>query len=64
MLTGEQVLNLYPELGPQVNPETGEEESIIEKISPYSDEDFPSSQNNNQQKTWTPDVSKRFRIYI
>jgi regulator of replication initiation timing len=58
ILTGEQVLNLYPELGPQVNPETGEEESIIEKISPYSDEDFPSSQNSNQQKTWTPDEAK------
>ena len=26
ILTGEQVLNLYPELGPQINEETGEEE--------------------------------------
>ena len=58
ILTGEQVLNLYPELGPQINEETGEEESIIKFISPYTDDDFPSSQNSNQQKTWTPDEAK------
>ena len=58
ILTGEQVLTLYPELGPQINEETGKEESIIEKISPYSDDDYPSSQNSNQQKTWTPDEVK------
>lgn len=58
ILTGEQVLNLYPELGPQINEETGKEESLIKLISPYSDEDFPSSQNSNQQKTWTPDETR------
>jgi regulator of replication initiation timing len=58
ILTGEQVLSLYPELGPQINEETGEEESLIKFISPYLDDDFPTSQNSNQQKTWTPDETK------
>ena len=60
ILTGEQILNIYPELGPQENPETGEmEEGLIESISSYSDdEDYPSTQQSNQQKTWTPSESK------
>tara|TARA_S200002703_G_scaffold21210_1_gene17763 strand:+ start:4033 stop:6063 length:2031 start_codon:yes stop_codon:yes gene_type:complete len=58
ILTGEQVLTLYPELGPKINEETGEEESLIKFISPYIDEDYPSSQNSNEQKTWTPDKTK------
>ena len=60
ILTGEQIVNMYPELGPQVNPETGEmEEGLLENISGYSDdEDYPSSQQSNQQKTWTPAESK------
>ena len=60
ILTGEQIINMYPELGPQVNPETGElEEGLIENISTYSDdEDYPLSQQSNQQKTWTPAESK------
>ena len=60
ILTGEQIVNMYPELGPQVNPETGEmEEGLLENISGYSDdEDYTSSQQSNQQKTWTPAESK------
>ena len=60
ILTGEQIVNMYPELGPQVNPETGEmEQGLLENISGYSDdEDYPSSQQSNQQKTWTPAESK------
>ena len=60
ILTGEQILNIYPELGPQQKPETGEmDEGLLPSISSYSDdEDYPSTQNSNQQKTWTPSESK------
>ena len=49
ILTGEQILTIYPELGPQQNPETGEmDEGLLPSISAYSDdEDYPSSQNSN-----------------
>ena len=59
ILTGEQILNIYPELGPQMNPETGEmEPGIIQHISSYGDDDYPATQNSNQQKTFTPDEAK------
>jgi len=59
ILTGEQVLTLYPELGPKVNEETGEEEpGLLQHVSTYTDEDFPSAQNSGQQKTWTPDEAR------
>jgi len=59
ILTGEQVLTLYPELGPQINEETGEEEpGLLQHVSSYTDEDFPSAQNSGQQKTWTPDEAR------
>ena len=59
ILTGEQILNIYPELGPQMNPETGEmDPGIIQHISSYSDDDYPATQNSNQQKTFTPDEAK------
>ena len=47
-VTEEQVLRLYPELGPQLDPETGEMvEGLIKDISTHSDEDYPSPQNKN-----------------
>ena len=60
ILTDEQIVNMYPEIGPQQNPETGEmEDGLLKNISGYSDdEDYPSSQQSNQQKTWTPAESK------
>jgi len=60
ILTDEQIVNMYPEIGPQQNPETGEmEDGLLKNISGYSDdEDYPSSQQSNQQKTWTPSESK------
>ena len=50
ILTGEQVVNLYPELGPQIDEETGEEvPGIISQLDSYSEEDYPSAQNKNSK---------------
>jgi hypothetical protein len=59
ILTEEQVLRLYPELGPQIDPETGEEiEGLIKDISTHFDEDYPSAQNKNSIYTVYPDASR------
>ena len=61
ILTGEQVLNLYPELGDQIDPETGEEiKGIIHDLSgfSYDDEDYPSAQNKNSMTVFTPSEVK------
>ena len=58
ILTGEQVLNLYPELGDVTDPITGETtDGILRSVSEYSDttgEDYPSSQNKNSMTVFTP----------
>ena len=57
ILTGEQAVNLYPELGDKVDPETGEEiPGLIKEISgfTYDEEDYPSSQNKNSMSVFTP----------
>jgi len=59
ILTEEQVLRLYPELGPQIDPETGEEiDGLIKDISTHFDEDYPSAQNKNSIYTVYPDASR------
>ena len=61
ILTGEQIINLYPELGAQLNEETGEVvPGIIEELSPYTDEDFPDAINKQSRTVYTPsDVEDR-----
>ena len=57
ILTGEQAVNLYPELGDQVDPQTGEVvPGVIREISgfTYQDEDYPSAQNKNSMTVFTP----------
>jgi len=57
ILTGEQAVNLYPELGDKVDPVTGEEiPGLIKDISgfTYDEEDYPSSQNKNSMSVFTP----------
>ena len=57
ILTGEQVINLYPELGDKDDPETGEViPGIIHELSgfSYDDEDYPASQNRNTITAFTP----------
>ena len=57
ILTGEQAVNLYPELGDRIDPITGEEiKGLIHDISgfTYDEEDYPSSQNRNSMKVFTP----------
>ena len=55
ILTGEQVVSLYPELGSHENEESGEEEDgLIQDLDTYIDEDYPSSQNKNMRKVFTP----------
>ena len=57
ILTGEQVVNLYPELNDQTDPETGEKiPGLIRSISgfTYDEEDYPSTQNRNTMQVFTP----------
>ena len=58
VLTGEQVINLYPELDDVVDPETGEQsDGILRSISEYAEyngEDYPSAQNKNSMTVFTP----------
>ena len=57
ILTGEQVVNLYPELGDKVDPVTGEKvPGLIRELSgfTYDEEDYPSSQNKNSMAVFTP----------
>jgi len=56
ILTGEQIINMYPEIGDTIDEQSGEIiPGIINDISTYGDdEDYPSSQNKNSQTTFTP----------
>ena len=57
ILTGEQAVNLYPELADKQDPVTGEViPGIINDISgfTYDEEDYPSSQNKNSMVVFTP----------
>mgnify|MGYP003134555074 FL=1 len=64
ILTGEQLVNLYPELGATIDKETGEElDSILNEISTYSDEDFPNTQNKLSRDVYTPSETKDYDYY-
>ena len=57
ILTGEQAVNLYPELADKQDPLTGEViPGIINDISgfTYDEEDYPASQNKNSMVVFTP----------
>jgi len=55
ILTGDQIVNLYPFLGAQMDEETQEIiPGLIEEISSYSEEDFPEGQNKNSMAIQTP----------
>ena len=55
ILTGEQLVNLYPEIGPQMDEQTGEMiPGIVEELSNYSEEDYPDAQNKLSRKVFTP----------
>jgi len=57
ILTGEQAVNLYPELGDKTDPATGETiPGMINEIAgfTYDEEDYPSSQNRNSMSVFTP----------
>ena len=55
ILTGEQVVALYPELAIEEESETGEPvKPLIDSVSAYREEDFPAAQNKNSMKAYTP----------
>ena len=55
IMTGEQVVNLYPQLGDQLDVETGEAiRGMIHDISTYIEEDYPDAQNTNSMSVFTP----------
>lgn len=59
ILTGEQVVSLYPELGPQVDDETGEViPGMVEELDTYSEEDYPDANHKLGRKVWTPAETK------
>ena len=59
ILTGDQIVNLYPFLGAQMDEETQEIiPGLIEEISSYSEEDFPEGQNKNSMAIQTPAEAK------
>jgi len=64
ILTGTQIVNLYPFLGPQVDEETGELiPGIVEELSTYREEDYPYASNKNSMQVFTPDVAKDLDNY-
>jgi hypothetical protein len=64
ILTGEQVTNLYPELGEQKNKETGETEAgIIQDLETYLEEDYPDAMNSNTRKVYTPAETNELEYY-
>ena len=64
ILTGEQVISLYPELGEQMNEETGEmEDGIIQDLETYLEEDYPDAMNSNSRKVFTPAETKELEYY-
>ena len=64
ILTGEQVVNLYPELGPQVDEESGEMvPGVISQLDAYNEEDYPSAQNKNSTTVFTPAEVKDSDLY-
>tara|TARA_R100000655_G_scaffold29729_1_gene60104 strand:- start:2360 stop:4378 length:2019 start_codon:yes stop_codon:yes gene_type:complete len=64
ILTGEQVVNLYPELGEQEDPETGEMQvGIIQDLETYLEEDYPDAMNANNKKIFTPSEVKDLDYY-
>jgi len=59
ILTGEQVVNLYPQLGDQVDPETGEMiPGLIHDLSTVLEEDYPESTLQNSIRAFTPAETK------
>tara|TARA_R110000823_G_scaffold8751_2_gene30550 strand:+ start:4721 stop:6772 length:2052 start_codon:yes stop_codon:yes gene_type:complete len=61
ILTGEQLTNLYPEVGDQIDEETGEViPGLINEISTYEDEDFPNAQNKSTRDVYTPSEVKDY----
>ena len=55
ILTGDQLIDLYPALGPQIDPDTGEMvPGIIEDLESYSESDYPSSSMQDTTKIFTP----------
>ena len=62
ILSEDQVLNLYPELGVSVDPETGEEiDRLVDSITTYSyDQDYPDAVNKSSINTYTPDTVRGY----
>jgi len=59
ILTEDQIVNLYPELGDQIDEETGEViEGVINDISGVMEEDYPDAQNKISYEFTTPAEAK------
>ena len=59
ILTEEQIISMYPELGDQVDDETGEViEGVINDISGIMEEDYPDAQNKISYEFTSPAEAK------
>jgi len=59
ILTGDQLLNLYPELGMVPESEDADQDDIIlNQISKFMDEDYPDAQNQSVTNIFTPAEAK------
>ena len=54
ILTGEQIVNLYPELDNTIDEEGNEQDGMIKEISGVLEEDYPNAQNSSTMRTWAP----------
>ena len=58
ILTGEQIINLYPELDDTIDEEGNVTDGLLKNISGVMEEDYPDAQNRATMATWTPAEAK------
>ncbi len=58
ILTGEQIINLYPELDDSIDEEGNVTDGVLKDISGVQEEDYPDAQNRATMPTWTPAEAK------
>ena len=54
ILTGEQIVNLYPELDDTIDEEGNTTDGLIKQVSGVLEEDYPDAQNSSTMRTWSP----------
>ena len=63
ILTGEQLVHLYPELDDKIDEEGNTIDGIVKQLSSVLEEDYPESRNMTTMKIFTPAETKDFDYY-